>query len=160
MSVQKIKYCGFTGHRNSKLPSGTDISELRSKIAGQVAVAYNDGYRGFICGFCRGCDLYFARAVIELKKSDPSVILVASLPFPQQDERWRPFERNEYRELMKSANVIRCFFSGYCIAGFHVRNDYTVAKSSRIIAVFNGAPGGTSSTIAKAKKAGVEVVVV
>ena len=67
--------CGFTGHRPEKLPWGTNESDplcqaLKLRIFQEVEQAADDGADVFCCGMARGCDLYFAEAVLQLKKSE------------------------------------------------------------------------------------------
>ena len=40
------------------------------------------------------------------------------------------------------------------------RNDYMLKNSSKVIALFNGEPGGTKSTILKAKKMGLDLIII
>ena len=64
--------CCFTGHRPEKLPWGSDETDprcaaLKQKIRDAVESAYDGGMRHFICGMARGCDFYFAEAVVTLR---------------------------------------------------------------------------------------------
>lgn len=69
--------CCFTGHRPEKLPWGSDETDprcaaLKEKLRDAVEAAYGEGMRHFICGMARGCDLYFAEAVLALRAPDSS----------------------------------------------------------------------------------------
>ena len=69
--------CCFTGHRPAKLPWGYNESDprcvkLKERIADAVLLAYQEGYRHFLCGMAQGCDLYFCEAVLALR--EPCVV--------------------------------------------------------------------------------------
>ena len=87
--------CCFTGHRPEKLPWGEDESDprcikLKRKLADILDVAYEEEFRHFICGMARGCDFYFAEAVIALRACRPDVTLEAAVPCRSQNIR-RPY---------------------------------------------------------------------
>ena len=68
--------CCFTGHRPEKLPWGWDEEDprcrrLKEKLRDAVETAYEEGMRHFICGMARGCDFYFAEAVLDLRRPPP-----------------------------------------------------------------------------------------
>ena len=46
------------------------------------------------------------------------------------------------------------------MSSYQKRNEWMVDHSSRVIAFFNGEPGGTANTIDYARKRGVDVVIV
>ena len=85
--------CCFTGHRPDKLPWGEDESDprcqrLKRSIAQAVEDAYVSGYRRFITGMARGCDLYFAEAVLDLRERRGDVTLEAAVPHCAQAASW------------------------------------------------------------------------
>ena len=100
--------CCFTGHRPAKLPWGYNESDprgvkLKERIADAVLLAYQEGYRHFLCGMAQGCDLYFCEAVLALRERYPEVTVEAAIPCPTQADAWPEAERDRYREL-----VARC----------------------------------------------------
>jgi hypothetical protein len=71
--VTKAQICCFTGHRPDKLPWGEQESDPRCvRIKGELSAAleraYALGYRHFISGMARGGDLYFAEAVLKMRR--------------------------------------------------------------------------------------------
>ena len=67
------KSCCFTGHRPAKLPWGYREEDprcitLKARIFDAVTLAWQEGYRHFICGMAQGCDLYFCEAVLALRE--------------------------------------------------------------------------------------------
>ena len=92
--------CCFTGHRPEKLPWGWDEEDprcrrLKEKLRDAVETAYEEGMRHFICGMARGCDFYFAEAVLDLRRRRPGVTLEAAIPCAGQSRRWSPAERQQ-----------------------------------------------------------------
>ena len=94
--------CCFTGHRPAKLPWGYNESDprcvrLKERIADAVLLAYQEGYRHFLCGMAQGCDLYFCEAVLALRERYPEVTVEAAIPCPTQADAWPEAERRRYR---------------------------------------------------------------
>ena len=95
----------FAGHRPEKLPWGTDESDLRcmalkTQIGSAVAEAADRGFDTFLCGMARGCDFWFAEAVLALKRDNPGVRLYAFLPCPSQPDRWPEPDKVRYEQLL------------------------------------------------------------
>ena len=96
--------CCFTGHRPAKLPWGYNERDprcvrLKERIADAVLLAYQEGYRHFLCGMAQGCDLYFCEAVLALRERYPEVTVEAAIPCPTQADAWPEAERERYREF-------------------------------------------------------------
>ena len=47
----------------------------------------------FICGMARGCDFYFAEAVLALRQERGDVTLEAAIPCPTQTDGWSGADR-------------------------------------------------------------------
>ena len=89
-----------TGHRPGKLPWGSDESDprcaaLKAQILEAVRTAAGEGYDTFLCGMARGCDLYFAEAVLSL-----GLRLEAYLPCPSQTRAWPESDRARQTGLL------------------------------------------------------------
>ncbi|MFR0769748.1 MAG: SLOG family protein [Dysosmobacter sp.] len=85
--------CCFTGHRPAKLPWGYNERDprcvrLKERIADAVLLAYQEGYRHFLCGMAQGCDLYFCEAVLALRERYQEVTVEAAIPCPTQADAW------------------------------------------------------------------------
>ena len=83
--------CAFTGHRPEHLPWRTDETDarcaaLKAVLQREVSALYQRGFSAFLCGMARGCDLYFAEAVLALRDTGelPDANLTAMLPCPSQ----------------------------------------------------------------------------
>ena len=150
--------CAFTGHRPEKLPWGgreTDQRCLALKV--QLSRAIQDaaaaGAESFACGMARGCDLYFAEAVLAL-----GYPLTAWLPCPEQASRWNASDRRRYEALLSQCcrvyTVSDRYFDG-CLAR---RNRAMVDSADYLISVWDGEASGTGATVAYAKARGRTVI--
>lgn len=155
--------CTFTGHRPERLPWGENEEDerclaLKFLIAQAVGEAYDDGYREFLCGMARGCDFYFAEAVINLRRAHKSVSLIAMVPCPTQTDGWSEKDKARHALLCNQADAVCVFepiYSGGCMLR---RNRAMVERARRVITVYDGGDGGTAYTAACAERLGREVI--
>lgn len=154
--------CCFTGHRPDKLPWGLceddpRCMDLKARLRQAVKRAYALGYRHFICGMARGCDLYFAEAVLALRDILPDLTLEGARPCESQADRWPAAERARYRDILDRCNLetlVQHYYDRGCMLR---RNRYMVDHAARIIAVYDGQPkGGTAQTLLYAMRQGLE----
>lgn len=161
--MERATSCCFTGHRPNKLPWRDDEGdprclELKARLAREVARAYDEGYRHFICGMAQGADFYFCEAVLALRDERPGVTVEAAIPCEEQAARWPERDRERYFSLVGRCDyetVVQHHYDKGCMLR---RNRYMVDRSSRLIAAFDGNLGGTMYTITYAMRNGVEVV--
>ena len=160
--MERTQTCCFTGHRPDKLPWGTREDDprclaLKARLAGALARAYGAGFRHFVCGMARGCDLYFVEAVLALREEHPGVTLEGARPCESQADSWPEGERRRYQELLDRCDyetLVQHHYDRFCMMR---RNRYMVDRSARIIAVYDGVPkGGTAQTLAYALRQGLE----
>ena len=157
------KTCFFTGNRPYKLPWGANETdnrcvEIKDKLKVTIQSLYDDGIRLFVCGMAQGGDTYFAEAVLELKSKRFDVTLECALPCPGQADKWNERDKERHRGLLEKADFITYVsdsFSKYC---FFVRNRYMLDKSSVCIALDYGISGGTTSTVAQAKRKNAKII--
>ena len=163
--MDKEKTCCFTGHRPDKLPWGEREEDprclrLKGRLAQEVEEAYASGLRRFISGMARGCDLYFAEAVLALREYHGDVTLECARPCETQADSWPEAERARYRAILDQCDyetLVQHHYDRFCMMR---RNRYMVDRSRRLIAVYNGAPkGGTCQTLLYAMKKGLDTVI-
>lgn len=157
------KTCCFTGHRPDKLPWGEDESDprclrLKRAIAQAVEDAYVSRYRRFITGMARGGDLYFAEAVLALREARGDVSLEAAVPCPTQADGWPEEDRARWRRLLEACDLETMVQDHYTPGCMLRRNRYMVDHSALVIAVYDGAGGGTRRTLEYALRQGVPFV--
>ena len=155
----------FTGHRPEKMFSGNDnielkVALLKRSIRTHIECAISDGYTDFISGMARGADIFFAEIVLYLKKTHPEIRLICAVPFPSQGDGFSRQWRNRYNSIIADCDEKVAVCESYSKQSYILRNKYMVDRSQRVIAVFNGTPGGTAGTVSYARSNGREVFVI
>lgn len=155
MNEIKNKCCCFTGHRPEKLHlPETEIKRLLKKAIMQAVM---DGYTTFISGMARGLDMWAAETVLELKKVN-DISFIAVSPYYGFEKHWDAANKAKYYDIIDAAEEVKFMQSEYSKASFHIRNAYMVDNSARVIAAYNGTPGGTKNTVEYARKKGLEII--
>lgn len=142
--------CCFTGHRPEKL--NRSEGEIKKDLEAAILQAVNDGFVTFITGMARGVDIWAGEIVLQLKKENPNLHLIAAVPYDGFESRWSADWKVRYNSIMKQADLVRFICKGYSKACFQARNEWMVNRAARVIAVYNGEPGGTRNTIEYAKQ--------
>ena len=155
--------CCFTGHRPAKLPWRYDESDhrclrLKDRIRDAVEIAYEQGYRHFLCGMAQGCDLYFCEAVLALRERCPDVTLEAAIPCPTQADSWPTAQRERYGRLVAACDYVSMVSAVYSSSCMLRRDRYMVDHASLLIAAFDGSSGGTRYTVEYALNRGLSIV--
>ena len=141
--------CCFTGPRPPRLPAGgredaPEMLELKEKLRLAVRMAYDDGYRAFICGMAEGFDLLAAEAVLELCSKFPDAHLVAAFPSPESRTHHSLPVRERIERITAGAGLI-CYCRKSYVKGCELeRNAFMVRSCSRIIGYYNGLSNGTA----------------
>lgn len=153
----------FTGHRPQSLPFGTREWDIRCVLLKRrmkreiLRTIQEDGVTHFITGMALGIDQYAAEIVLELKKHHPEIVLEAAIPCSVQHIRWTPEQQQRYQKILSACDLCTVLQERYSTGCMQRRNRYMVDKSSILIAVWNGNPGGTGSTVLYAQSRGKEV---
>ncbi len=150
--------CCFTGHRPDKMQMTED--EIKPLLKTEICRAVDYGFTTFITGMAPGVDIWAGEIVIELKKVNPEIKLIAAVPYPGfgKSKHNEPLDRFTY--VKENADLVQEISPHYHKGVFQQRNVWMVDHSNRVIAVYNGTSGGTRNTINYAEKAGVEVKLV
>lgn len=151
---RKHRLC-FTGHRPEKLHS--DETAVCTVLSNAIDAAISDGYRTFITGMARGVDIWAAEIVLARRAQNQDIRLICALPHPDFEKRWSAHWQARYNAILQQADLVREICPAYSKASYQIRNEWMVDHSARVIAIFNGATGGTANTIAYAERHGVEV---
>ena len=151
----RLHRCCFTGHRPEKLKRAEE--EIKKSLEEAILKAIKDGYTTFITGMARGVDIWAGQIVLRLRQTNPELRLIAALPYPNCDSRWSTSWRKQYAEVLDAADLIQSISPQYSIASFQKRDEWMVDHAARVIAVYDGVPGGTKNTIEYAEKRRVEV---
>ena len=149
--------CAFTGHRPHKLPWGNEEQDprciaVKTMMEKRLMEACDLGCHTFLCGMARGCDLYFAEAVLLLRQSRPEIRLVAMIPYPDQAKNWPEEDRKRHQILCEQADSCEILSSVYAPDCMQKRNRAMVDQAQVLISVYDGSPSGTGSTVRYAEK--------
>ncbi len=148
--------CCFTGHRPEKLQVTEE--NVKAWLNSQIDNAISQGFVTFITGCAMGVDIWAGQIVVEKRKQNPALHLIAASPYPGFGFRWNEEWRRQYKQLLKDADLIRYVSERYTDDCFMKRNIWMVDHSNLVIAVYNGAAGGTMNTIEYAKQQGIKVI--
>ena len=155
-SELRLHRCCFTGQRPEKLNESAD--EVQAWLEARIDEAISDGYTTFISGCAMGVDIWAGQIVLRKKAQNPMIHLIAAVPWPGFSSRWNDEWRKQYSELLKAADLVVNICTHYHNGVFQQRNEWMADHSNRVVAFFNGAPGGTKDTIEYARTRGIEVV--
>ena len=152
----------FTGHRPEKLPWRTEETDerclaLKRQLARAVEDAAQRGVTTFLCGMARGCDFYFAEAVLAAAVKRPELRLEAYLPCPSQPDRWPREDALRQRELLMGCQAVYMVEPAYSEGCMLRRNRAMVAGCDELLTVWDGSEGGTAAAIRHARRLGKPV---
>lgn len=148
--------CTFTGHRPERLELPEE--QVKEWLEEQISHAVDEGYTDFISGMQRGVDLWAAKAVLKLRSEGKQIRLIAACPFQGMENRWDMDWQKRYRTILSAADEVHYICEHPGRRAFFACNHWMVDHSSRLIAVYTGAPGGTKETIEYARKNKRDVV--
>ena len=133
------KTCCVTGHRD--LPQ-KEIGRVKTALRREIDSAVADGFTRFMSGV----DQYFAEIVLEMKKTNPALELIAVIPYQKRLDSLMAKGRT-YEMLEACADVVVMQEKYHPSVYFH-RNRYMGDHSGRVIAEYDGREkGGTVNTI-------------
>lgn len=147
--------CCFTGHRPEKI--NRPVVAIQSDLEKEIHRAIEDDLTVFISGMARGVDIWAAEIVLRLRKEGLPVRLICASPYEGFEQSWSKDWKCRYNEILWSADYVRFVSPSYSRTCFQKRNEWMVNHSARVIAVYNGQPGGTRNTITYARSVGVDV---
>lgn len=133
-----------TGHRPDKLPGGyAGPPDWLMRIGVQYFSQKKP--RHVYVGMAIGFDQICAAICHEL-----AIPYTACLPFVGQERRWSPSLQLKYRELLSRAKdvvVVTNDMKRGVGWAMQKRNEYMVDHCTRVCAMFDGSPGGTSNAV-------------
>jgi uncharacterized phage-like protein YoqJ len=145
----------FTGHRPDKFGGWNPDNP----VVEQVRRVLRDGLTAnwplyAISGMAQGVDQWAAEVCVEM-----GIPFVAALPCDGWGLQWPPLAQARYQVLLCKAKEIVVVSAGpYKPWKLQRRNEWMVDHCSRLLAVFDGSPGGTYNTLAYAVEVKREVV--
>ncbi len=137
----------FTGHRPDKLgnwdPGHPVIDRIRKALRDELA---REWPHEAICGMALGFDTWAAETCVEM-----GIPFTAALPCDGMDAPWSMPAQERFRALLLKAARIHVVSPGpYKPWKLQRRNEWMVDHSTKLIAAFDGSPGGTYNCLAYA----------
>lgn len=96
-----------------------------------------------ISGMALGWDQAIAVGCVRL-----GIPFIAAVPFEGQESMWPIHSRKMYEALLKAARSVKYVCDpGYSVEKMQIRNEWMVDNCDSILALWNGAPGGTENCV-------------
>ena len=156
MVDRDIHRCCFTGHRPEKLKRS--IQEITADIDTEINKAIVAGFTVFVTGMAKGTDIIAGEVVLRLQENGYPILLVCAIPYIGFEKSWNREWKQRYEAILNKANEIHFICPQFYRGCFQKRNRWLVDHSEKVIAVYNGSPGGTKNTIGYARQKGVDVI--
>lgn len=155
---KRLHRCAFTGHRPEKLHRSEEA--VKAALEKEIRHAIADGLSVFISGMARSVDIWAAEIVLHMRDAGQPINLICASPYNGVERGWKENWRQQYCSVMARADLVRFISPRYSQACFHIRNEWMINHSARVIAVFNGEQGGTKNTLDYADKMGVQIIMI
>ena len=142
---KRLHRCCFSGQRPEKL--GAPEVVVKNWLSSQIDAAISAGCRTFLCGMGMGVDIWAGQIVAERRKVNQALRLVCAVPWPGFSNKWGVEWQEQYSALLREADLVVPVSHQYRDDVFEKRNKWLVDHSSRVIACYNGEPGGTMDLV-------------
>ena len=150
--------CAFTGHRPARFSfyeNENDEMCLRIKaiLRDEVNILIAKGVRAFYSGMAQAVDQWCAEIVLDIKKENPGIKLIAAIPCETQANNWAESQRERYFNILAKCDDVVTLQKHYSSTCMHDRNRYMVDHAEYLLAVYDGgAKGGTAFTVKYARQ--------
>lgn len=147
----------FTGHRPDKLGGYKLPNKTYIHVCQQIEKNLLElKPEKIISGMALGVDQWAASIAIKLK-----IPFVAAIPFEGQETAWPLQSQHIFHSLLKYAaeKVIVCE-GGYSAHKMQIRNEFMVDRCDKLIAVWDGTPGGTGNCVNYARNIKKEIIII
>lgn len=141
-----------TGHRPDKL--GGFSQESFNKLI-ELCETFIEAYRPthIISGMALGFDQALAQAAINGK-----IPFTAAIPCKNQENRWPEASQKKYKEILKHSTKQVILSEHYTNQCMQERNIWMVNNCDKIVALYDGSPGGTGNCILYASQKKKDIV--
>ena len=130
-----------TGHRPQKLTGWSRGGETELMDIAIVRLLDLDPKK-VITGMALGWDQVVACAALRM-----GIPVIAAVPFPQQPDPWRPTQKLLYSHILERCAEVHMLADHYSAHNLQKRNEWMVDHSDRILALWDGKPGGTANCV-------------
>ena len=153
MIIDKAKSCAFTGHRN--LGRDFNKTELERVIKGLI----KGGFTTFLVGMAVGFDTECFKILENLRKTE-NIRIIACIPCLNQDYKFTLKQKEEYKNMLNSADEKIYVSEEYSKNCMFKRNMFMVDSASVLVAYLNTDRGGTFQTVNYAKRKNVNIIMI
>ena len=131
--------------------------EIQSKVIRQLReVIKSESVTMAITGMAMGVDQWFADVCIEER-----IPFIAAIAFDRYHSRWNRMDQANYGRILRECiKVVQVSDGGYVHYKMMKRNRYVVDHCDKLIAVWDGGPGGTSHTVQYAMDVKRQIVMI
>lgn len=149
-----------TGHRPNKLYGYNLMDPRWISLKGKMKqLLISNQCNEAISGMALGVDTIFALAVLELKQQGYPIKLHCAIPCRHHSSKWRDESIAMYSEILHQADkIVLVSDEEYQPWVMQKRNEYMVDLSDKVIAVWDGTPGGTANCVKYAQKCHKEII--
>ena len=141
----------ITGHRPNRLNNEYDLDGPCTEYLKSELQKVIDDWKPtrIISGMAIGVDTLWALLAIKNK-----IPLTAAIPFAGQEKRWPKESQERYWKILQHSgtNTVTVSEGGYAPWKMQTRNAYMVDECDKLVAVWNGAAGGTGNCVKYAQK--------
>jgi uncharacterized phage-like protein YoqJ len=145
----------FTGHRPDKLGGYNLPNPTYLYVCQQIDKKLRELQpEKVISGMALGVDQWAAHVAHKLK-----IPHVAAIPFEGQEKAWPVKSQLTFHLLVKLASEkVIVSEGGYAAYKMQVRNEWMVDRCDKLIAIWDGTPGGTGNCVQYANSKNKEIV--
>ncbi len=145
----------FTGHRPDKLGGYNLPNPTYLHVCRQIDKTLRDlKPEKVISGMALGVDQWAANIAIQL-----GIPFIAAVPFAGQEKAWPQQSQKVFSKLLgKAAEVVIVSEGSYSAHKMQIRNEWMVDRADKVIAIWDGTPGGTGNCVTYAKSKNKEII--
>lgn len=145
----------FTGHRPDKLGGYKLPNDTYIRVCQKIDAALKElKPEKVITGMALGIDQWAASIAHKLH-----IPFLAAIPFEGQEKAWPEASQKIFRLLRKLATEeVIVSPGGYSAHKMQVRNEWMVDHCDKLIAVWDGTPGGTANCVTYAESVGKSII--
>lgn len=147
----------FTAHRPTKLGGYRLPNKTYIYVCQQIEKILKElKPEKIISGMALGGDQYVANIAIKL-----GIPFIAAIPFIGQEKVWTESSKRTYKALLNKASEQVIVSEGeYSAHKLQIRNEWMCDHADKLIAIFDGTPGGTANCVNYAKSIGKDIIVI
>lgn len=143
--------CAVTGHRI--VQKDFSINLLKTVINNLI----DRNFTTFLVGMALGFDTICFQVLEEIRK-ERNIKIVACVPCPEQDDRFRDSQKKEYERMISSADEVFIISPKYTPFCMKKRNEFMIKNASALVAYVRRKSSGSYSTLTLAKEKNLMVI--